>query len=256
MVCAPLEGRGQKRQKIKLNRARRQRWINWKQGLVGAEKEIKMVSRFLTALKAMWKQGWFRTRDSKVEIEADKKKARIRDRTCREESAKASEGKYTRRREKLFVSSILCSLNSSILCSFNSFLSFIHFLSFFITGIAHFVVNDECIKRLIWVYWLLILEWDYFWLLSNRGLFYSVRVREACDRHFFPHGFEVEGVLGRARWLPGFRRPRKRNLEFLKAFGQGGREFENEILMFLRQRGLKKRSKKRGNVTRCNWFIF
>ena len=150
MVCAPLEGRGQKRQKIKLNRARRQRWINWKQGLVGAEKEIKMVSRFLTALKAMWKQGWFRTRNRKVEIEADKKKARIRDRTCREESAKASEGKYTRRREKSFV--------SSILCSFNSFLSFIHFLSFFITGIAHFVVSDECIKRLFWVYWLLILE--------------------------------------------------------------------------------------------------
>ena len=148
MVCAPLEGRGQKLQKIKLNRARPA--LNGKTRAVSAEKEIKMVSRFSTALKVKWKQGWFRTRNSKVEIEADQKKARIRDRTWREESAKASEGKYTRRREKLFVSSILCSFNSSILRSFNSFLSFIHF-SFFLSH------RDSSVRGERWVYQAFIL---------------------------------------------------------------------------------------------------
>jgi len=98
-------------------------------------------------------------------------------------------------RNYLFHQFFVLSIHQFFVLSLHFFRLFI----FFLTGIAQFGVSDECIKRLFWVYWLLILEQDYFWLLSNRGLFYSVRVREACDRHFFPHGFEVEGVLGRAR---------------------------------------------------------
>ena len=165
MVCAPLEGRGQKLQKIKLNRARPA--LNGKTRAVSAEKEIKMVSRFSTALKVKWKQGWFRTRNNKVEIEADEKKARIRNRTCRERNAKACKGKYTRRREKFILSSIPSSfLPYSKICtktylffsypdpsvyphrSFNSFLSFIHFLS----------CRDISVHEEQWEYQALILD--------------------------------------------------------------------------------------------------
>ena len=55
--------------------------------------------------------------------------------------------------------------------------------------VLSFYVSGSVLFRCYW----------FCWLLLSRGLFYSVQVREACDRHFFPHGFEVEGVLGRAR---------------------------------------------------------
>lgn len=75
----------------------------------------------------------------RVEIEADKKKARIRDRTCRERSAKACEGKYTRRRENSSIHSVLHFIVHPILqfdsfLFFNSIRSFYFFVFFYASG--------------------------------------------------------------------------------------------------------------------------